>query len=103
MNKDHALCRTEDNPAVGGRIRIADCSQVTDGAVTLFLASRQYAERWARGVGKKLSEIPRIKGWGHNTARLKFADKIAESKNSPYVLPHVRSTITSALRSSCSQ
>src|SRR5687767_3944277 len=40
MNKEHALCRTDDNPAVGGRIRIADCSQVTDGAVCVFLASR---------------------------------------------------------------
>jgi acetyl-CoA C-acetyltransferase len=98
MNKDHALCRTEDNPAVGGRIRIADCSQVTDGAVTIFLASREYAERWARGLGKKLADIPRIKGWGHNTGRLKFADKVAESVSSPYVLPHVRSTITSAMK-----
>ena len=98
MNKDHALCRTEDNPAVGGRVRIADCSQVTDGAVTIFLASRDYAERWARGLGKKLADIPRIKGWGHNTSRLKFADKVAESKDSPYVLPHVRSTITSAMK-----
>ncbi|MFO0687809.1 MAG: acetyl-CoA acetyltransferase [Myxococcota bacterium] len=98
MNKEHALCRTEDNPAVGGRVRIADCSQVTDGAVTIFLASRDYAERWARGLGKKLADVPRIKGWGHNTARLKFADKVAESKDSPYVLPHVRSTITSAMK-----
>ena len=98
MNKDHALCRTEDNPAVGGRVRIADCSQVTDGAVTIFLASRDYAERWARGLGKKLADVPRIKGWGHNTARLKFADKVAESKDSAYVLPHVRSTITSAMK-----
>lgn len=96
MNKEHALCRTEDNPAVGGRIRIADCSQVTDGVATVFLASRKYAKRWAKGVGKKLSEIPRIKGWGHNTARLRFEDKVAESRDAEYVLPHVRSTITSA-------
>lgn len=96
MNKEHALCRTEDNPAVGGRIRIADCSQVTDGVATVFLASRKYAKRWAKGMGKKLSEIPRIKGWGHNTARLRFEDKVAESRDAEYVLPHVRSTITSA-------
>src|SRR5262249_50896019 len=51
MNKEHALCRTDDNPAVGGRIRIADCSQVTDGAVCVFLASRAYAEKYARGTG----------------------------------------------------
>jgi acetyl-CoA C-acetyltransferase len=96
MNKQHALCRTEDNPAVGGRIRISDCSQVTDGAVCVFLASRSYAERWAKGRGIDLAKVPRIKGWGHNTARLRFDDKIAESRDQQYVLPHVRSTITSA-------
>jgi acetyl-CoA C-acetyltransferase len=98
MNKEHALCRTDDNPAVGGRIRIADCSQVTDGAVCVFLASRDFAEKYARGRGIALAEIPRLKGWGHNTARLKFDDKIAESRSQRYVLPHVRSTITSAWR-----
>ena len=96
INKEQALCRTDDNPAIGGRIRIADASQVTDGAVCVFLASREYAERYAKGMGKKLSEIPRLKGWGHNTARLRFDDKVAESKGNAYVLPHVRSTITSA-------
>ncbi|MFP6638730.1 MAG: acetyl-CoA acetyltransferase, partial [Myxococcota bacterium] len=96
MNKEHALCRTDDNPSVGGRIRIADCSQVTDGVVCVFLASRQYAEQYAKGMGVPLSNIPRIKGWGHNTARLRFDDKIAESAKSEFVLPHVRSTITSA-------
>jgi acetyl-CoA C-acetyltransferase len=98
MNKEHALCRTDDNPAVGGRIRIADCSQVTDGAVCVFLASREYAEKYARGTGRKLAQIPRIKGWGHHTARLRFEDKIAESRDSRYVLPHVRSTITDAMK-----
>ncbi len=98
MNKEHALCRTDDNAEVGGRIRIADCSQVTDGAVTVFLASRTYAERYAQAQGIDLADIPRIKGWGHNTARLRFADKIAESKDDDYVLPHVRSTITSAMK-----
>jgi acetyl-CoA C-acetyltransferase len=97
MNKEHALCRTDDNAAVGGRIRISDCSQVTDGAVCVFLASRAYAERYAKGTGRKLEDIPRIKGWGHNTARLRFDDKVAESQGDRYVLPHVRSTITSAL------
>ena len=98
MNKEHALCRTDDNAAVGGRIRISDCSQVTDGSVCVFLASRDYAETWAPRFGLTLDEIPRIKGWGHNTAPLRFDDKIAESKNQRYVLPHVRSTITSAMK-----
>ena len=98
MNKEHALCRTDDNAEVGGRIRIADCSQVTDGAVTVFLASRAYAEKYAERQGIELSEIPRIKGWGHNTARLRFSDKVAESRDNRYVLPHVRSTVLSAMK-----
>ena len=98
MNKEHALCRTDDNAAIGGRIRIADCSQVTDGAVTVFLASRAYAEKYALRQGIALADIPRIKGWGHNTARLRFADKIAESAGAQYVLPHVRSTVASAMK-----
>jgi len=97
MNKEHALCRTDDNPAVGGRIRIADCSQVTDGAVCVLLASREYAEGYAGGLGLRVEELPRIKGWGHNTARLRFADKVAESRDDRFVLPHVRSTITAAM------
>ena len=98
MNKEHALSRGDDNAQIGGRIRISDCSQVTDGAVTVFLASRKYAEKYAARKGIPVDDIPTIKGWGHNTARLRFADKVAESKNSEYVLPHVRSTITSAWR-----
>ncbi|MEZ4232229.1 MAG: acetyl-CoA acetyltransferase [Polyangiaceae bacterium] len=98
MNKGHALCRTDDNPAVGGRIRISDCSQVTDGAATVFLASRSYAEKYAKARGIALERIPRIKGWGHHTARLRFEDKVEESKNAEYVLPHVRSTVTDAFK-----
>ncbi len=97
MNKEHALARDDMNSEVGGRIRLADCSQVTDGAVTVFLASKRYAEQYAKERGIPLSAIPRIKGWGHNTARLTFADKMRESREAEYVLPHVRSTITKAM------
>ncbi len=97
MNKEHALSRGDDNAAIGGRIRLADCSQVTDGAVTVFLASRKYAEKYAAANGISINDIPRIKGWGHNTARLRFEDKVRESREAEYVLPHVRSTITKAM------
>ena len=40
--------------------------------------------------------IPRIKGWGHATARMRFEDKVAESRDAEYILPHVRSTVTDA-------
>jgi acetyl-CoA C-acetyltransferase len=41
--------------------------------------------------------MPRIIGWGHHTARIRFEDKAEESKESPYVFPHVRATIVDAL------
>jgi acetyl-CoA C-acetyltransferase len=96
MNQAHACSKDEYNAAVGGRIRIADCSQVTDGAVAVFLASKAYAETYARARGISMESIPRVLGWGHHTARLKFADKVAESQGNAFVLPHVRSTITDA-------
>lgn len=98
MNKEHACARDDYNAAVGGRIRTADCSQVTDGSAAVFLASRKYAEKYAKSRGIRLESIPKIRGWGHHTSRLRFADKVEESKNSEYVLPHVRSTITDAWR-----
>lgn len=97
MNEQQALCRTSDNAEVGGRIRISDCSQVTDGAAVVFLASPAYAAKYAKTRGTDLERLPRIKGWGHHTSRLRFADKVAESANAEYVLPHVRSTILDAL------
>jgi acetyl-CoA C-acetyltransferase len=96
MNKAHACSRDEHNAEVGGRIHIADCSQVTDGSVAVFLASRSYAEQYAKRRGVALTSLPRMLGWGHHTARLRFADKVAESKDAEYVLPHVRSTVTDA-------
>ncbi len=98
MNQRHAMCRDEHNGEVGGRIRISDCSQVTDGAVAVFLASAEKAAAYAKRRGIPLESIPRLKGWGHHTSRIRFADKVAESKGAEYVLPHVRATITDAFR-----
>lgn len=85
------------NP-VAGRLKVRDCSQVTDGASSLFLASETFARQYAARRGLKLAQLPRILGWGHHTAPMKFATKIAESKNSPYVLPHTRRAIIDAFR-----
>ncbi len=98
MNERHARCRTESNAVVGGRLRISDCSQVTDGAAVILLASEAYAARYAARRGLSLEALPRILGFGHRTARLRFDDKIAESQGQEYVLPHVRTTITDAFR-----
>ncbi len=98
MNMEHAMSRDEYNGNIGGRINISDCSQVTDGAAAVMLASPEYAKKWADRMGIPLESIPRLKGWGHHTAPIRFADKIAESANDEYVLPHVRATVQDAFR-----
>ena len=84
------------NPVVVGRIRRSDCSQVTDGGAGLVLAGRRTAEAWAAARGRSLDAVPRIVGWGHRTVGLPLAPKVARSANEPYVMPHVRQTITDA-------
>ncbi|MGK0291105.1 MAG: acetyl-CoA C-acetyltransferase [bacterium] len=98
MNKEHACLETDDNQSVGGMVRISDCSQVTDGAAAVFLASEEYATKWAKENGKSLDDVPYIKGWGHKTSPLLIADKFEESKDMDYILPHIRTTITDAYK-----
>ncbi|HXQ21856.1 MAG TPA: acetyl-CoA acetyltransferase [Candidatus Acidoferrales bacterium] len=98
MTEDHARSTDKFNSVIGGRIKISDCSQVTDGAASLFLASEKAAAAYAKKRGAKLHSIPRLLGWGHHTAPIEFDAKVAESRNSPYVLPHTRQTILDALK-----
>lgn len=88
----------DENPVIEGRIRRQDCGQVTDGAAVVFLASRRFAEAYAKRDGGRTDRISRIEGWGHRTATMKFADKVRESDGQPYVFPHVRGTLTDAFR-----
>lgn len=87
----------EKNPVIEGRIRRQDCSPMTDGGAAVFLASHEFAKRYAEREDVPLESIPRIIGWGHHTARIRFEDKIAESRDSAYVFPHIRATILDAL------
>jgi acetyl-CoA C-acetyltransferase len=97
MNKEHAMARGGDNNmSVGGRLCITDCSQVTDGAAVVVLASKDYAKDYAKKHDKKLSKIPRIKGWGHRVAPITFSAKIEESKNDKYIVPWTRQTVVDA-------
>jgi acetyl-CoA C-acetyltransferase len=98
MTEDHANATGKFNTVIGGRIKVSDCSQVTDGAVSLFLASEKYAAEYAKRRGVKLESIPKILGWGHRTAPLEFDAKVAESRGNPYVLPHTRRAIQDAFR-----
>ncbi len=98
MTEDHARSQDKFNSIIGGRIKVSDCSQVTDGAVSLFLASEKYATVYAKRRGIALGAIPRLLGWGHHTAPIEFTAKVAESKDNPYVLPHTRQTILDAFK-----
>ena len=96
MNFEHANTVGKYNTVIGGRIKVADCSQVTDGAVCLYLASEKFAENYAKKRSLKLDQIPYIVGWGHTTAPVEFAKKVADSANNKFVLPVTRQAIMEA-------
>jgi acetyl-CoA C-acetyltransferase len=98
MTEDHAKSQDKFNSVIGGRIKISDCSQVTDGGVAVLLASEKYASAYAKRMGLDLARIPKILGWGHKTAPIELTAKVAESKDNPYVLPHTRQSILDAFR-----
>ncbi len=98
MTEEHANANDKFNSVIGGRIKISDCSQVTDGCVALFLASEKAATAYAAKRGIALDSIPKLLGWGHRTAPIEFGTKVAESRDNPYVLPHTRSAILDAFR-----
>ncbi len=96
MSYDHACSNNQYNTAVSGRIKVTDCSQVTDGAVCLYLASESFAADYARRSGTTLRQIPVIQGWGHTTAPIEFSTKVNDSENADYVLPWTRKAVTDA-------
>lgn len=99
MNKEHALARGSSyNMSVGGRLCIADCSQVTDGAAVVLLASKDYAKDYMKKRGIKESKIPKIKGWGHRVAPITFDAKTKESEGGRYILPWTRAAVEDAYK-----
>jgi acetyl-CoA C-acetyltransferase len=98
MNKKHACGGGDYNKTIGARLRASDCSQVTDGASVVFLASPRFARNYAKKHGLELGAVPYIMGWGHATAPIRFEDKVGEAKKGGYVLPHTRKAIEDALR-----
>ena len=73
MSESHAQHESKFNQVIGGRIKVSDCSQVTDGSVALFLASEKFASAWAKRNGKQLvgySAHPRM-GSSHGAARIR--------------------------------
>jgi acetyl-CoA C-acetyltransferase len=86
------------NPVIDGRIRKQDCGQITDGAAIVFLATEPVARAWAARHKRDPGQLARLAGWGHRTAPITYAAKVAASEDRPYVFPLVRATIEDAFR-----
>lgn len=95
---EHYTDDEEVNPSIEGRIRKMDCGQITDGAACVILAGEKAAADHARSKGLQLSDIPRIKGWGHHSAPLLLERKLELSSGQPLLFPHARATFDDALQ-----
>ena len=84
----------ETNENVGNILAISDCSQVTDGAACVVLASENYI----KSKNLKIDEYPIIKGYGHRVAPYIFEHKIEEGSNNRYILPWTRQTVEDAYK-----
>lgn len=95
MDQQQAESRGIDtNPCVGGRLAVSDCSQVTDGAAVVVLASENFVKEHG------IQNAPIVKGYGHRTAPMLFDKKMADNKDSEYLLPWTRQAVLDAYRRS---
>jgi acetyl-CoA C-acetyltransferase len=85
------------NPVIEGCVRKQDCGQITDGAACLILASAAKAKEYAARSGIALADIPRIKGWGHRSAPILLAQKLAMSAGNRLIFPHANKTMVEAI------
>lgn len=94
MNEEQAKTRgTATNSLIGGKLGISDCSQVTDGAAFVALASEKFVMKYCAN-----RDFPVVKGWGHRVAPMKFDKKMEESAGSEYILPWTRQTVLDAYK-----
>lgn len=98
MSFEHANTIGAYNTVINGMIKVTDCSQVTDGAVCLYIASEKFTADYAKKRGLSIDDIPQILGWGHTTAQIEFTRKIADSKGDEYILPLTRKAIMDTYR-----
>ena len=80
------------NEIIGNILGISDCSQVTDGAAVVILASENYIKE------NNICNKPIIKGYGHRVAPYIFDKKIKESKDNKYILPWTRQAVLDAYK-----
>ena len=95
MDYEQARSRgTTTNSLVGGKLAVSDCSQVTDGAAVVVLASEKYVKECG------LKNVPIVKGYGHRVAPMLFDKKMADASESEYILPWTRQAVLDAYRRS---
>jgi acetyl-CoA C-acetyltransferase len=88
------------NPEIEPGVRRSQCTQISDGAAAVILASSDFATRYAREHALNIDALPRILGWGHHTAELAFRSKLERSNEGGFMFPHVADTMNDALRRS---
>lgn len=98
LSDEHFAENDELNPVVTGWMRRQDCSQITDGAAGIVLASHRKAQEYCHARGIPLESLARIRGWGHTTAPMLMEAKLAASRMDDYLLPWTRKAITDAYR-----
>ncbi|HWU68195.1 MAG TPA: acetyl-CoA acetyltransferase [Stenotrophobium sp.] len=86
------------NPQVAPGVRRTQCTQITDGAAAVILASGDFAARHARERALDCAALPRILGWGHRTADLAFLPKLERSRAGGMMFPQVTDAVNDALR-----
>ena len=95
MSFEQARMRdTDTNPIVGGRLAVSDCSQVTDGAAVVVLASEDFIK------SRNIMEKPVVKGFGHRVAPMLFDKKMADAEHSEFILPWTRQAVLDAYKRS---
>lgn len=83
---------TDTNRLVGRKLAVSDCSQVTDGAAVVVLASERFVKEY------NIQDCSEVKGYGHRTAPMLFDKKMDEAIDSEYILPWTRQAVLDAYR-----
>lgn len=88
----------EHNPVVAGMIRRTDCSQISDGAAAVVLATPAAATRIAQRSPAASSPGAMITGWGHrSSSHFDLREKMRASRSEALVFPHIQATVSDAL------
>jgi acetyl-CoA C-acetyltransferase len=86
------------NPVIEPGTRRQDCGQITDGAAGVVLASERFIRDYAARRGARPEDFPRILGWGHTNAGIRFLDKLERSRGEALIFPHVAQAIRDGWR-----